>query len=561
MKEFVMRDGKKLRLGYTTGSCAAAAAKAAAWMLLSGSKKESIRLLTPKGMELALAVENIHLSPDCVRCAIRKDSGDDPDITRDTLIYAEVRKTETVGIVIDGGQGIGRVTKPGLDQPVGAAAINSVPRRMIRENVEEVCGLFGYTGGLHVMISAPDGETLAKKTFNPRLGIEGGISILGTTGIVEPMSEQALVDTIHVELRQRRESGADYVLLAPGNYGADYIKDAMGIDIGPLPRMTYQEAMEKYGSDKPDTRYGMEIFNLADEVKDCGFAVFTNALQAGGGVHGICAKGAFKALSRKELDKLIDHVKGIGGKGIAWIRMGEDGSIASSFKKFMTEEEMAAIIAKAGGEPGDVIMIISGERYNNSLTTLGQLRITVAKKLDLIPKGVYKPLWIVEFPFFDWDEETQTWVAMHHPFTAIVDECLPYLEDESRKGEVRAQCYDMVLNGIELASGSIRITDPELQNRVFELLGLTDEEAHQKFGHLIDAFQYGAPPHGGMALGLDRVVMQLLGAESLRDVLAFPKVQNASEPMTNCPDFVDDAQLDDLSIAVTRKETEEEAAE
>ena len=230
MKEFIIRDGKKLRLGYTTGSCAAAAAKAAAWMLLSGSKKESIRLLTPKGMELTLAVEDICLSPDCVRCAIRKDSGDDPDITRDTLIYAEVRKTETVGIVIDGGQGVGRVTKPGLDQPVGAAAINSVPRLMIREAVEEVCGLFGYTGGMYVVISAPDGETLAKKTFNPRLGIEGGISILGTTGIVEPMSEQALVDTIHVELRQRREGGADYILLAPGNYGADYIRDFIGLD-------------------------------------------------------------------------------------------------------------------------------------------------------------------------------------------------------------------------------------------------------------------------------------------------------------------------------------------
>ena len=200
MKEFIIRDGKKLRLGYTTGSCAAAAAKAAAWMLLSGSKKESIRLLTPKGMELTLAVEDICLSPDCVRCAIRKDSGDDPDITRDTLIYAEVRKTETVGIVIDGGQGVGRVTKPGLDQPVGAAAINSVPRLMIREAVEEVCGLFGYTGGMYVVISAPDGETLAKKTFNPRLGIEGGISILGTTGIVEPMSEQALVENTHEPL-------------------------------------------------------------------------------------------------------------------------------------------------------------------------------------------------------------------------------------------------------------------------------------------------------------------------------------------------------------------------
>ena len=209
-----MRDGKKLRLGYTTGSCAAAAAKAAAWMLLRGGKKETIRLLTPKGIELTLAVEDIHSSPDCVRCAIRKDSGDDPDITRDTLIYAEVRKTEDAGIVIDGGQGVGRVIKPGLDQPVGAAAINSVPRRMIRENVEEVCGLLGYTGGLRVVISVPEGEALAKKTFNPRLGIEGGISILGTTGIVEPMSEQALVDTIHVELRQRRESGADYVLLA-----------------------------------------------------------------------------------------------------------------------------------------------------------------------------------------------------------------------------------------------------------------------------------------------------------------------------------------------------------
>lgn len=230
MKEYVIRDGKRLRMGYTTGSCAAAAAKAAAWMLLSGRRKETIRLMTPKGVELTLAVRDIRLSPDCVSCAIQKDSGDDPDITRDTLIYAEVRKTEDAGIVIDGGQGVGRVTKPGLDQPVGAAAINSVPRRMIGENVSEICALLGYSGGLRVVISAPEGEMLAKKTFNPRLGIVGGISILGTTGIVEPMSEQALVDTIRVELRQRRESGADYVLLSPGNYGADYMRAAMGID-------------------------------------------------------------------------------------------------------------------------------------------------------------------------------------------------------------------------------------------------------------------------------------------------------------------------------------------
>lgn len=230
MEEYLVKDGKRLRLGYTTGSCAAAAAKAAAWMLLTGRKKDTIRLQTPKGIELNLDVLETELSPDEARCAIRKDSGDDPDVTRGTLIFAAVRKSATPGVTIDGGEGVGRVTKPGLDQPVGEAAINSVPRKMIEENVREVCRLVGYGGGISVTISAPEGEALAKKTFNPRLGIEGGISILGTTGIVEPMSEQALLDTIHVELRQRRESGADYVLLAPGNYGADYIRDFIGLD-------------------------------------------------------------------------------------------------------------------------------------------------------------------------------------------------------------------------------------------------------------------------------------------------------------------------------------------
>ena len=226
MEEYLVKDGKRLRLGYTTGSCAAAAAKAAAWMLLTGRKKDTIRLQTPKGIELNLDVLETELSPDGARCAIQKDSGDDPDVTRGTLIFAAVKKSGKAGVTIDGGEGIGRV----LDQPVGAAAINSVPRRMIEENVREVCMIVGYDGGLDVTISAPEGEVLAKKTFNPRLGIEGGISILGTSGIVEPMSEQALLDTIHVELRQRRESGADYVLLAPGNYGADYIRDFLGLD-------------------------------------------------------------------------------------------------------------------------------------------------------------------------------------------------------------------------------------------------------------------------------------------------------------------------------------------
>ena len=230
MEEYIVKDGKKLRLGYTTGSCAAAAAKAAAYMLLTGRPKDTIDLLTPKGIRLHLTVEEIKITSSEVSCAIRKDSGDDPDATRGTLIFACVRKTDAPGVLIDGGAGVGRVTKRGLDQPVGAAAINSVPRRMIEENVREVCALCGYDGGVSVVISVPEGEALAKKTFNPRLGIVGGISILGTTGIVEPMSEQALVDTIRVELRQRRELGAEYVLLTPGNYGADFIRDSIGID-------------------------------------------------------------------------------------------------------------------------------------------------------------------------------------------------------------------------------------------------------------------------------------------------------------------------------------------
>ena len=231
MEQYIEKDGKRLRLGYTTGSCAAAAAKAAAWMLLTGYRRENVSLDTPKGIRLELTVREITMGAEAVSCAIEKDSGDDPDVTRGTLIFATVRRTDTPGVTVDGGFGIGRVTKRGLDQPVGNAAINSVPRKMIIENVEEIMHLTDYRGGLEVIISAPEGELLAKKTFNPRLGIVGGISILGTTGIVEPMSEKALVDTIRVELRQRRADGWEYALLTPGNYGADFIRDEMGLDM------------------------------------------------------------------------------------------------------------------------------------------------------------------------------------------------------------------------------------------------------------------------------------------------------------------------------------------
>ena len=231
MEQYIEKDGKRLRLGYTTGSCAAAAAKAAAWMLLTGRRKETITLDTPKGIRLELAVREITMRADSVSCAIEKDSGDDPDVTKGTLIFASVRRTDEPGVHIDGGEGVGRVTKRGLDQPVGNAAINSVPRQMIRENVEEVMALTDFSGGLDVVISAPEGETLAKKTFNPRLGIVGGISILGTTGIVEPMSEAALVETIRVELRQRRAMGKEYALLTPGNYGSDFIRQNLDVDL------------------------------------------------------------------------------------------------------------------------------------------------------------------------------------------------------------------------------------------------------------------------------------------------------------------------------------------
>ena len=330
-------------------------------------------------------------------------------------------------------------------------------------------------------------------------------------------------------------------------------KEVIDVDIPtPLPRLTYIEAMNRYGSDKPDTRYEMELYDLTDTVKGCGFGVFTGAIDGGGSVRGITAKNAVSTLTRKEIDKLTEFVKGIGAKGLAWARLNEDGTVASSFAKFLTEEENAALLEKAGAQKGDVVLIVADTKNSSVLSVLGSLRQEVARKLDLIDKTKFNFLWITEFPFFDWDEDLGQFVAMHHPFTSPMDECLPYLETD--KANVRAKAYDLVLNGIELSSGSIRITNAELQQRIFKLLGLSDEEAHEKFGFLTDAFRYGAPPHGGIGLGLDRIVMQMLGCESLRDVIAFPKVQNASEPMTECPAIVDGIQLDDLGISIKTKD-------
>lgn len=328
------------------------------------------------------------------------------------------------------------------------------------------------------------------------------------------------------------------------------MKHVMNVDITePLPRLTYKDAMERFGSDKPDIRYGMEICDLSDLVRDCGFSVFSGAVAAGGSVRGIVVKNGASTYTRKEIDKLTDHAKGIGAKGLAWVRW-VDEKPACSFAKFFSEEELAALLAKLGCEKGDVALIVA-DKDRVTLPVLGALRQTCAKRMNIIPEG-YAFLWITEFPFFEWDDESESWVAMHHPFTMPLDECLPYLDSDP--ASVRAKAYDLVLNGIELSSGSIRITDYELQQRMFEALGLSDEEIAAKFGFLVDAYKYGAPPHGGMGIGLDRLSMLLCGADNIRDVTAFPKVQNASELMSGCPSPIDTKQLDELGIGITHQE-------
>ncbi len=310
-------------------------------------------------------------------------------------------------------------------------------------------------------------------------------------------------------------------------------------------RMTYHDAMTRYGSDKPDIRFGMEITDLSETVKDCDFVVFSDALKNGGSVRGIVAKGAADKLTRKSIDKLVEYVRGIGAKGLAYIRYVDD-TPTCSFGKFLKEGELDAILSTLDCQKGDVALIVA-DKHAVTLPVLGSLRLTVAKQLEL-PLTGYAFLWITEFPFFEWDEDNQTFVAMHHPFTMPLEEDIAYLDSD--KARVKAQAYDLVLNGTELLSGSIRITDYELQEKMFAALGLTAEEIEAKFGFLVEAYHYGAPPHGGAGIGLDRLAMILCEADSLRDVVAFPKMQNAGELMSECPATVDPKQLEELAIAL-----------
>lgn len=325
--------------------------------------------------------------------------------------------------------------------------------------------------------------------------------------------------------------------------------DALGIEIEtPFRRLTWREAMERFGSDKPDTRFGLELKDVSSIVKDCGFKVFKDAVAGGGSVRGINAKAA--GLSRKEIDALGEFVKTYGAKGLAWVNMKAEG-INSPIAKFLSEEEMQALVQAMDGETGDVLLFVA-DRDKVVFDALGALRLHLGKKLGLIDESRFDLLWVTEFPQFEYSEEENRYVAMHHPFTAPMDEDVDLLETAPEK--VRAKAYDIVLNGNEIGGGSIRIHTPELQERMFRALGFTKEDAWSRFGFMMEAFKYGTPPHGGLAYGLDRLAMLFAGRESIRDVIAFPKVQNASCLMSEAPSFVDEKQLDELSIAVTRKE-------
>ena len=324
-------------------------------------------------------------------------------------------------------------------------------------------------------------------------------------------------------------------------------KNALGVEVPlPIPRMTWQEAMDRFGSDKPDIRFGMELVNVTETVKDCEFVVFKGAIENGGTVRGINAKGQGH-MPRKKIDKLVSFAKDYGAKGLAYVAIGEDGTVKSSFGKFMTEEEMAALIAAMGGENGD-LLLFAADKNEVVWAVLGALRLEIARQMDILDKSEYKFLWVTEFPLLEWNEEQNRFTAMHHPFTMPMEEDLQYIDTDP--GRVRAKAYDIVLNGNELGGGSVRIFNPDIQSKMFEVLGFTPEQAQEQFGFLLNAFKYGVPPHAGLAYGLDRIVMLMAKEDSIRDVIAFPKVKDASDLMTEAPGSVDQKQLDELCLAV-----------
>lgn len=336
---------------------------------------------------------------------------------------------------------------------------------------------------------------------------------------------------------------------------AKLFKDVIGVDVQlPIQRMTYKEAMERFGSDKPDLRFGMELCDVTDVVKDCEFVVFKNAIEAGGSVRGINAEGQ-GAMPRKKIDALVDFAKGYGAKGLAYIAIHEDGTMKSSFAKFMKDEEMQALVEKMNGKPGD-LLLFAADKSKLVYDVLGALRLEIANQLGLLKKDEYRFVWITEFPLLEWSEELGRYQAMHHPFTMPMEEDLQYIESDP--GRVRAKAYDIVLNGTEIGGGSVRIHQDDIQEMMFKALGFTMERAYDQFGFLLNAFKYGVPPHAGLAYGLDRLVMLMAQEDSIRDVIAFPKVKDASCLMSEAPNTVDAKQLEELGISIVKPEAETE---
>ena len=332
-------------------------------------------------------------------------------------------------------------------------------------------------------------------------------------------------------------------------------KEAIGLEVSlPIPRITWQDAMDRYGSDKPDTRFGMELTNVTEVVKGCGFSVFTSAIENGGSVRGINAKGQAE-MPRKKIDALVEFAKGYGAKGLAYLAVLPDGTYKSSFAKFMTEDELKVLVEAMGGESGD-LLLFAADKNKIVYSVLGALRLEVAKQMDIIDNDKFNFVWVTEFPLLEYSEEEDRYVAVHHPFTMPMEEDWQYIDTDP--GKVRAKAYDIVLNGVELGGGSVRIHQNDIQEKMFEVIGLTKEEANDKFGFLLSAFKYGVPPHAGLAYGVDRFVMLLVKAESIREVIAFPKVKDASCLMTDAPNVVEQSQLDELSIAIAMAEKEEE---
>ena len=342
----------------------------------------------------------------------------------------------------------------------------------------------------------------------------------------------------------------DDVIDVNERYLSYLFKEVLGIDVKlPIERITWQEAMDRFGSDKPDMRFGMELHDVSDIVKNCGFSVFTGALEAGGSVRGINAEGQ-GSMPRKKIDKLVEFAKGYGAKGLAYIAIAEDGTRKSSFAKFMTDEEMDALVAAMDGKAGD-LLLFAADKKKLVYDVLGALRLELAKQMDLLDKNDYRFVWVTEFPLLEWSEEENRFTAMHHPFTMPMDEDIPLLDTDP--GAVRAKAYDIVLNGNEIGGGSVRIHQDDIQERMFKELGFTPEAAHEQFGFLLDAFKYGVPPHAGLAYGLDRLVMLIAKVDSIRDVIAFPKVKDASCLMTQAPQRVSEAQLDELGLEVEKE--------